>query len=55
MKLPPEVLIDLLIKMADAEARLAQGCSERVELAALIAAFQSARDHVKLDSATATV
>ncbi|KAL0883079.1 hypothetical protein ABMA27_016545 [Loxostege sticticalis] len=54
LKLPPEVLIDLLIKMADAEARLAQGCSERVELAALIAAFQSARDHVKLDSATAT-
>ncbi|XP_026734332.1 replication factor C subunit 5 [Trichoplusia ni] len=49
-KLPPEVLITLLIKMADAEARLASGCSERIELAALIAAFQVARDQVKVDA-----
>ncbi|CAD0201285.1 unnamed protein product [Chrysodeixis includens] len=50
VKLPPEVLITLLIKMADAEARLASGCSERIELAALIAAFQVARDQVKVDA-----
>ncbi|KAL4715461.1 hypothetical protein ACJJTC_015364 [Scirpophaga incertulas] len=49
LKLPPDVLIELLIKMADSEVRLASGCSERVELAALIAAFQVARDKVKLD------
>ncbi|KAG7308573.1 Replication factor C (RF-C) subunit [Plutella xylostella] len=48
-KLPPEALVSLLIKMADAEARLASGCSERVELAALIAAFHVARDQVTLD------
>ncbi|XP_047029629.1 replication factor C subunit 5 [Helicoverpa armigera] len=50
VKLPPEVLITLLIKMSDAEARLASGCSERIELAALIAAFQVARDQVKIDT-----
>ncbi|XP_072948774.1 cap-specific mRNA (nucleoside-2'-O-)-methyltransferase 1-like [Epargyreus clarus] len=49
IKLPPEVLISLLIKMSDSEARLASGCSERIELAALIAAFQEARDQVKID------
>ncbi|CAB3220734.1 unnamed protein product [Arctia plantaginis] len=50
VKLPPEVLISLLIKMADSEARLASGCSERIELAALIASFQVARDQVKMDA-----
>jgi hypothetical protein len=42
VKLPPEVLIDLVIKMADSEARLAGGAGERVELAALVAAFRAA-------------
>ncbi|XP_060803551.1 replication factor C subunit 5 [Amyelois transitella] len=50
MKLPPQVLMSLLIKMADSEARLANGCSERIELAALIAAFQEGRDQLKVDS-----
>ncbi|KAJ2949162.1 hypothetical protein O0L34_g6103 [Tuta absoluta] len=50
VKLPPEVLVSLLIKMADAEARLSTGCSERIELAALIAAFQVARDQVTVES-----
>lgn len=45
-RLPAAVLGSLLIRMAEGEARLAAGCSERVELAALIAAFQVARDHV---------
>ncbi|XP_053609941.1 replication factor C subunit 5 isoform X2 [Plodia interpunctella] len=49
MKLPPQVLTSLLIKMADSEARLASGCSDRVELAALIAAFSLARDQISLD------
>ncbi|CAK1551142.1 unnamed protein product [Leptosia nina] len=49
LKLPPDVLISLLIKMADSEARLASGCSEKIELAALIAAFQQAREQVKID------
>lgn len=49
VKLPPEVLVSLLIKMSDSEARLASGCSERIELAALVAAFQVARDNVKVD------
>ncbi|CAH0398300.1 unnamed protein product [Chilo suppressalis] len=49
LKLPPEVLIDLLIKMSESEARLSSGCSERVELAALIAGFQAARDQVKVE------
>ncbi|XP_047504140.1 replication factor C subunit 5 [Pieris napi] len=49
LKLPPEVFISLLIKMADSEARLASGCSERIELAALIAAFQQAREQVNID------
>lgn len=48
VKLPPDVLVSLLIKMADAEARLASGCSERIELAALIAAFQITRDQVSV-------
>ncbi|CAH1638257.1 unnamed protein product [Spodoptera littoralis] len=48
VKLPAEVLVSLLIKMSDAEARLASGCSERIELAALIAAFQIARDQVQI-------
>ncbi|XP_059052011.1 replication factor C subunit 5 [Achroia grisella] len=50
MKLPPEVLVSLLIKMADSEVRLASGCSEKIELAALIAGFQTARDTVKVDT-----
>lgn len=39
--------------MSDAEVRLSSGCSERIELAALIAAFQVARDQVKVDEASA--
>ncbi|XP_068633019.1 replication factor C subunit 5 [Battus philenor] len=46
VKFPPEVLISLIIKMADSEARVASGCSERIELSALIAAFQVAREQI---------
>ncbi|CAG5045963.1 unnamed protein product [Parnassius apollo] len=50
VKFPPEVLVSLLIKMADSEARLASGCSERIELAALIASFQLAREQIDISS-----
>lgn len=49
-KFPPEVLIQLLIKMADSEMRLASGCSERIELAALISAFQLCKEQINIDS-----
>ncbi|NXJ16874.1 RFC5 factor, partial [Odontophorus gujanensis] len=41
---PPSVRIQLLIKMADIEYRLAAGTSEKVQLSSLIAAFQVTRD-----------
>ncbi|VVC91243.1 unnamed protein product [Leptidea sinapis] len=53
LKLPPEVLISLLIKMAESEVRLSSGCSERIELAALIAAFQEAREKVNIEELVA--
>ncbi|XP_050680064.1 replication factor C subunit 5 [Leptidea sinapis] len=53
LKLPPEVLISLLIKMAESEVRLSSGCSERIELAALIAAFQEARENVNIEELVA--
>ncbi|GBP60046.1 Replication factor C subunit 5 [Eumeta japonica] len=49
VKLPPDVLVSLYIEMAETEARLAGGASERVELAALIALFQEARENVKTE------
>ncbi|KPJ08515.1 Replication factor C subunit 5 [Papilio machaon] len=52
VKFPPDVLISLLIKMADSEARLASGCSERIELAALIAAFHFARQQIDISAIT---
>lgn len=48
VKFPPEVLMSLVIKMAESEARLASGCSERIELAALIAAFHLARQQIDI-------
>ncbi|XP_072207172.1 replication factor C subunit 5 isoform X1 [Excalfactoria chinensis] len=41
---PPSVRIQLLIKMADIEYRLAAGTSEKLQLSSLIAAFQDTRD-----------
>ncbi|NXJ72698.1 RFC5 factor, partial [Rostratula benghalensis] len=41
---PPSVRIQLLIKMADTEYRLAAGTSEKIQLSSLIAAFQVTRD-----------
>ncbi|CAF0772625.1 unnamed protein product [Adineta steineri] len=40
---PREIRIHLLIKMADIENRLANGATEKIQLSALISAFQKAR------------
>lgn len=40
---PREIRIHLLVKMADIEYRLANGATEKVQLSALISAFQKAR------------
>ncbi|XP_055615508.1 replication factor C subunit 5 [Toxorhynchites rutilus septentrionalis] len=50
MELPPRVISQLLIKMAAIEERLAAGCVEKPQLAALIAAFNMARDQVIVES-----
>lgn len=42
--LPVNVRIHLLVKLADLEYNLASGASERIQLSALVASFQGARD-----------
>ncbi|CAO1385819.1 unnamed protein product [Diamesa serratosioi] len=49
MELPPRVISTLLIKMASIEERLAQGCTEKIQVSSLIAAFQIARDQVTIE------
>jgi replication factor C subunit 3/5 len=49
MELPPRVMSQLVIKMASIEERLAQGCTEKIQVSALIAAFRIARDQVTAD------
>jgi replication factor C subunit 3/5 len=49
MELPPRVISQLIIKMASIEERLAQGCSEKIQISALVAAFRLARNQVTLD------
>lgn len=44
IELPVSVRLQLLTKMADIEYRLASGASERIQLGALVAVFQNARD-----------
>lgn len=50
VELPPRVMCQLLIKMADIEERLASGCNEKPQVSSLIAAFQIARDCVTIES-----
>lgn len=45
--LPSKVLAELIAKMADIEYRLTAGTNEKLQLSALIAAFQIARDTIK--------
>lgn len=49
VELPPRVISTLLIKMASIEERLAQGCTEKIQVSSLIAAFQIARDQVTIE------
>lgn len=44
--LPPKVRIMLVEKLADIEHRLAYGCSEQLQLGALVAAFSLVRDDI---------
>lgn len=44
--LPPRVRITLVEKLADVEHRLAYGCSEALQLGALVSAFVLARDDI---------
>ncbi|KAG4079825.1 hypothetical protein HA402_014956 [Bradysia odoriphaga] len=48
IELPPTVMNTLIVKLADIEVRLAAGCLEKPQLAALIGGFQLARDMVTL-------
>jgi replication factor C subunit 3/5 len=50
LELPPRVISQLLIKMAQIEERLANGCTEKIQISSLVSAFQIARDQVSVDS-----
>ncbi|XP_077379040.1 replication factor C subunit 5 [Festucalex cinctus] len=43
---PPSVRMDLLIKLADVEHRLASGTNEKIQLSSMVAAFQAVRELV---------
>lgn len=48
IELPPRVMSCLLIKMASIEQNLANGCTERPQLSAFVAAFHIARSMVSV-------
>ena len=47
--LPGPVKIGLLTKMAELEARLMGGSSEKIQLGGFLAAFQMAREAIKVE------
>ncbi len=49
VELPNRILSQLVIKMADIEERLAFGCTEKIQVSALIAAFRIARNQVSVN------
>lgn len=49
IELPPRVISQLVIKMGNIEERLAQGCTEKIQISALVAAFRMARNQVSVD------
>lgn len=49
IELPPRVISQLIIKMGNIEERLAQGCTEKIQTSALVAAFRFARNQVSVD------
>lgn len=50
LDLPQSIRIHLIIKLADIEQRLLGGDSEKIQLGALLAAFQVARDMVQKEA-----
>ncbi|XP_017882167.1 replication factor C subunit 5 [Ceratina calcarata] len=44
IEFPDDILMNLIIKLAEIEKRVCIGCSEAVQLNALVSAFQNARD-----------
>jgi len=50
LELPAQVRIHLLVKMAELEARLMGGASEKIQLGSLLAAFQVTREMVKAEA-----
>lgn len=48
-ELPGRVISQLIVKMGSIEERLAQGCSEKIQISAFIAAFRIARNQVSVD------
>jgi len=51
LDLPANVRIHLLVKMAELEARLMAGASEKIQLGSLLAAFQVTREMIKAEAA----
>lgn len=49
IEFPPRVLSQLIIKMGNIEERLAQGCTEKIQISALISAFRIARNQINVD------
>ena len=49
IELPPRVISQLIIKMGNIEERLNQGCTEKIQISALVAAFRIARNQVTVD------
>lgn len=49
IELPPRVISQLIIKMGNIEERLAQGCTEKIQISSLVAAFRIARNQVSVD------
>lgn len=49
IELPPRIICQLIIKIANIEERLSQGCSEKIQVSAFIAAFRIARNQVSID------
>lgn len=44
VEFPPHVRVFLLEKMADVEYRLSAGCSEKLQLGSLVAAFDTVKN-----------
>lgn len=48
VEMPPRVLSELIIRLADIERALAGGASENPQISAMIAVFQVAKDSISV-------